>query len=115
MKKNGFEIDSDDFLLGEKATYRAISKSISNSFRKSITNGTLLFYYSGYAFVDENKEVYITPYDMDPDDPDLFGISIDKLNKVMDNSRSNSTFVTILDCCYAGKLLKALTEETRKS
>jgi hypothetical protein len=107
LKKNGFEITENDFLLGEKATYRAISKSINNTFRKRINYGTILFYFSGHGFADENKDVYIAPYDVDPDDPYVCGISIDELNRVMDNSTNNSKFVTILDCCYAGKALEA--------
>ena len=106
LKKNGFEIAENDFLIGEKATYRAISKSINNTYRKRIDYGTILFYFSGHGFADENKDVYIAPYDVDPDDPYVCGISIDELNRVMDNSRNNSKFVTILDCCYAGKAIE---------
>ena len=106
LKKNGFEIAENDFLIGEKATYRAISRSINNSYRKRIDYGTVLFYFSGHGFADENKDVYIAPYDVDPDDPYVCGISIEELNRVMDNSRNNSKFVTILDCCYAGKVIE---------
>ena len=107
LKKNGFEIAENDFLIGGKATYRAISKSINDTYRKRIDYGTILFYFSGHGFADENKDVYIAPYDVDPNDPYVCGISIDELNRVMDNSRNSSKFVTILDCCYAGKAIEA--------
>ena len=106
LKKNGFTIDDTDFLLGDKATYRAISKSINNSFRRRIDYGTILFYFSGHGFADENKDVFIAPYDVDPEDPYVCGINIEELNRVMDKSNNNSKIVTILDCCYAGKAIE---------
>ena len=106
LKKNGFEIAENDFLVGDKATYRAISKSINDTFRKRIDYGTILFYFSGHGFADENKDVYIAPCDVDPNDPYVCGINIEELNRVMDNSKNNSKFVTILDCCYAGKVIE---------
>ena len=78
LKKNGFEIADNDLLLGDKATYRAISKSINDTFRKRVSYGTILFYFSGHGFTDENNVVYIAPYDIDPNDPYVCGISIEE-------------------------------------
>ena len=50
LKKNGFEIKENDFLVGEKVDYRAICKSINDAFRKPVNYGTILFYFSGSWF-----------------------------------------------------------------
>ena len=106
MKKNGFEIAENDFLIGGKATYRAISKSINDTYRKRIDYGTILFYFSGHGFADENKDVYIAPYDVDPNDPYVCGISIDELNRVMDNSRNTQSLLRFLIVAMRVRLSK---------
>ena len=105
LKKNGFEISDDHFLTGEKASYKAISKAISNSIRKRSDYDLVLFYFSGHGFSDEQDGVYIAPYDIDPEDPYVCGIRTDELNRVMDDSVNNSKFFVLLDCCYSGKAL----------
>jgi hypothetical protein len=103
---NGYKISNKTFLLGSKATYRAITRAISNAYRKKSDYDLILFYYSGHGFVDENKDFFIAPVDIDPDDPYTCGISDDELLRVMDKSKNDSKFVTILDCCYAGKAIE---------
>ena len=118
LRKNGYTIEDSDFLVGNRATHRAISKSINNAFRKRSSYGTILFYYSGLGLVDDNKDAYIAPYDIDPLDPFVNGISVDELNRIMDNSKNNSKFVTIFDCCYVDNAIedaKGVTELVYKS
>jgi hypothetical protein len=63
-------------LLGGYATHKAIRTTVSDLFRKNTdsTAGLIVSYFSGHAFIDENKEGYLAPYDMDPDTPDFCGI-----------------------------------------
>ena len=106
LKSNNFEISPEHFLKGERATYRAITKAISDTIRATSDDKIILFYYSGHGLRDKNNDVYIAPYDIDPEDPYVCGICTDELSRVMDDSKNKSKFILILDCCYSGKATK---------
>jgi Caspase domain len=101
---SGFEVLPDHFLLGGYATHKAIRKTVSDLFRKNTDNATdlIVFYFSGHGYVDENKEGYLAPYDMDPGDPDFCGIKMGDLRNTIFGSKNKANVVMILDCCYAG-------------
>jgi uncharacterized caspase-like protein len=61
----------------------------------------VILYFSGQGIVDENKEGYLAPYDMDPEDPFLYGINMKELRNVISKSKNKASVVMILDCCYA--------------
>jgi hypothetical protein len=80
---------------------------VSEVFRKENKSDLVTFYFSGHGIVDEeNNEGYIAPYDMDPDDPFVYGINMDDLKKVIYKSKNKSSVIIILDCCYAGVVTK---------
>jgi uncharacterized caspase-like protein len=90
-------------LVGRDATRGAILKAISEIFHKPTDNCSLvLFYFSGHGIVDENNQGYIAPYEMDPEDPFIYGINMEDLRNVIYKSKINANVVIMLDCCYAG-------------
>ncbi len=97
-----FKVPDNYFLIGKKATHRAINKAISDVFRKDVDNNLVLFYFSGHGIVDENNEGYLAPYDMDPDDPYICGINMEGLRDVINKSKNKASVLVVLDCCYAG-------------
>ena len=106
LQKNGFEISHEHYLQGNQATYRAISKAISDTLRKPANYDIVVFYFSGHGFTDESNGGYLAPYDIDPEDLYVCGIRSDELFRVMDDSANNSKFVVLLDCCYSGNVVK---------
>ena len=105
----------DHFLLGGHATHKAIRKTVSDLFRKNTDNATdlIVFYFSGHGYVDENKEGYLAPYDIDPDDPDFCGIKMEDLRNTIFGSKNKGNVVMILDCCYAGIATKGTKAASR--
>ncbi len=107
VKYGNFEIPKNHFLIGPDATRRNILKAVSEVFRKENKTDLVTFYFSGHGIVDEaNNEGYIAPYDMDPEDPFVYGINMDDLKKVIYKSKNKSSVIIILDCCYAGIVTK---------
>ena len=58
LQKNGFEISHEHYLQGNQASYRAISKAISDTLRKPTNYDIVVFYFSGHGFTDENNGGY---------------------------------------------------------
>ena len=77
---NNFEISDNHLLLGPEATREKILKAIGEVFNRKDGNYDLVaFYFSGHGMVDENNVGYIAPYDMDPEDPYVNGIEMEKV------------------------------------
>lgn len=117
LKNNGdFEISRDQLLVGPHATRKNIVKAISRIFRKEDFKCDLvIFYFAGHGIVDkiDNKdEGYIAPYDMDPEDPYVSGISMEDLRTVISTSQNDTSVIMFLDCCFSGK---ATQDRTRGS
>jgi uncharacterized caspase-like protein len=119
IKYGNFEIPKNHYLIGSDATRRNILKAVSEVFRKDNQSDLVTFYFSGHGIVDEaNNEGYIAPYDMDPEDPFVYGINMDDLKKVIYKSKNKSSVIIILDCCYAGivtKDTKSLTNQEHQN
>ena len=103
-----FEISSDHYLIGEKATYKHIRKAISDIFRRPDDCNVVLLYFSGHGFVDANGHGYIAPRDMASEDAFICGISMEEIRRVMSESLNKKNIVMILDCCYGGIATKGL-------
>ena len=98
-----FEVTSNHYLLGEKATRKNIMKAVSDIFRKDVKCDLVTFYYSGHGITDPyDKKGYLAPYDMDPEDPTISGIDMEDLKNIIFNSKNDASVMMILDCCYAG-------------
>jgi uncharacterized caspase-like protein len=102
-RSDNFTLQKSHLLVGRDATRGAILKAISEIFHKPTDNCSLvLFYFSGHGIVDENNQGYIAPYEMDPEDPFIYGINMEDLRNVIYKSKINANVVIMLDCCYAG-------------
>jgi Caspase domain len=100
---DNFTIEKKYLLLGYEATRGAILKAVSDIFHKGVNNCSLvIFYFSGHGIVDEYNQGYIAPYDMDPEDPFVYGINMEELRNVIYKSKINTNVIILLDCCYAG-------------
>jgi hypothetical protein len=103
--KCGFEIKEGHFLKGKGATYKGITKAISGLLRGREEYDLILFYFSGHGLVDHFGKGYFATYDVDPDDPFVCGIEMEKISEII-TSENKADVVFILDCCYAGKIFE---------
>lgn len=97
-----FEITDGHYLLGEKATSKAVRKAISDLLWQLDPCDLALFYFSGHGIIDGRKNGYIAPYDMVNDEPLVCGISMEEFKRIILSSENKSSVVVILDCCYSG-------------
>ena len=103
LRNNGnFEISDKHFMLGPNATKRNILRAFSDIFRKEVNYDVVAIYFSGHAVVDSNHVGYLAPYDMDPEDPLVSGISLGQLMNIINESKNLASVMMFLDCCHAG-------------
>ena len=71
-------------------------------FRREVNYDIVAIYFAGHAILDENNVGYIAPYDMDPTDPVVNGISLEELRNMIYESKNQASVIIMLDCCHAG-------------
>ncbi|WP_433512357.1 caspase, EACC1-associated type [Nonomuraea sp. CA-143628] len=72
------------------------------------TSEVLLLYYVGHGVVTDSGELCLTLIDTDPDDPDLTGLEYRHIRAAFNHSPARVK-VVILDCCYSGRAIEALS------
>jgi hypothetical protein len=74
------------------------------------TTGALLVYYVGHGVLSARGELCLTVTSTRPDRPKISGLPWDTLADVL-RSCPASTRLAILDCCFAGQAVEALTSD----
>jgi hypothetical protein len=75
------------------------------------TTGVLLVYYAGHGVLSSGGELCLTVTSTRPDRPKISGLPWDTVADVLRGSPA-STRVAILDCCFAGQAVEALTRDS---
>jgi len=105
----GFVNKEKNLLVNERARHRDILAGISEVFRGHDQYDIALFYFSGHGFIDEKKDLYLSSYDVNKNDPYIGGLKFDDLRNQIYSSENKENVIIILDCCYSG----VVTEGTR--
>jgi Caspase domain len=72
----------------------------------------LLVYYSGHGLRHETRDLlYLAVQDTDPDGPEGTAVRFDSLREIIESSPAR-TRLLVLDCCYSGMALGAMSSGT---
>jgi hypothetical protein len=80
------------------ATLRA---QIPNFLRRPLPTDTLIVYFSGHGFRDQEGKMYLAPLDCDPAKPEETGLPVEWLRDQLKNCKAK-TKLLIIDSCHAG-------------
>jgi Caspase domain len=87
-------------------------KAISEMFRNEDFKCDLVtIYFAGHVMVDEFNTAFLVPYDIDPDDPYVSGISMEDLTSVISASQNDASVIMFLDCCFSGRAAQGVTKQ----
>lgn len=97
-------------LVGKDATVPNIRQAVQDLVKRRTEQDFLLFYFSGHAQPMKNDEIFFVTYDFDKErvelDPSWY-FSMRWLWNVLYKTKDVGGILIILDCCYAGNMLRA--------
>ncbi|MCZ8117725.1 MAG: caspase family protein [Microcystis sp. LE18-22.4A] len=90
---------------------RSMERAVEDLFTNRQRDDLVLLYFSGHGLKDQTAEFYLSARDTERDQNGELRISTilaaSKLNKYMNNSRSQRQMI-ILDCCFSGALVQGM-------
>src|SRR6266571_4578428 len=102
------------YLAGNPADTMSVKRALARLARKRTERDFLLFYFSGHAQPMRTKEgrndIYLVTHDFLEDEVEVnstLHLSMRELRQVLYESVGASIVVLILDCCYAGHIIRA--------
>ncbi|MFD0885702.1 caspase family protein [Streptosporangium algeriense] len=78
------------------------------------TTGVLLVYFAGHGTITRRGQVCMILKDTDHTDTDVTGLEFERLREVLLDSPAR-TKIVILDCCYSGRAIEALSSTVADS
>lgn len=98
----GFKEENIQELYDEKATATRIKSFVKSQLRNRIKQGSsdVFIFYSGHG-MPEDKEAYIAPYDLIPEDIRNSGYAVNELYKELADLKAKSVTV-VMDACFSG-------------
>ena len=108
FKSKGVPEDKVTYLCDSEATIRNIYDEFDELLDKSKPGDTLVFYYCGHGWLDDNKEGYYANYDVKGNDN---AISTKKIASKMKNKFQGATALFFADCCTSGSIGNSLAKQ----
>ena len=80
-------------------------KGISEFFSQAGRDDSIVLFYAGHGILDDDMNYYLSHYDIDFNNPEKNGITFDKFESVIANSKAlNRLF--LIDACHSGEIDK---------
>lgn len=90
----------------ERPTTRLVGQEISAAVHQA--TDVLFIYYAGHGLVDDSGQLHLAMYDTDPKSIRTSSLPFDILRKEIEERRPDAC-VLILDCCFSGRTIGAMT------
>lgn len=78
-----------------------IRKELPKFFDQIAPGDSVLVYFTGHGFKDDDDKLYLAPLDINPDEPASTGIAVEWLRKEIADCRADFKLL-VLDACHAG-------------
>lgn len=85
-------------------TLGAMSREIRRALERAERQGyrRILMYFSGHAFRDDDKRLFLLPPDYDPKNVARTSLSLQELQLLLQSTKSVPIRLLVLDCCHSG-------------
>ncbi len=108
FKKQGVPDDKIVYLCDTEATQRNVYDQLDELLEKSKSGDTLVFYYCGHGWLDDNSDGYYANYDVKTNDN---AISTQRIAAKLKNKFRGSTAMFFADCCSSGSIGDAVRKQ----
>nr|BFD86817.1 hypothetical protein StreXyl84_62180 [Streptomyces sp. Xyl84] len=94
-------------LLADPADQRSVGMALASAARDA--DDLLLVYYSGHGLLDEDGLLHLALSSTDPAHAAFTGVPVDLVKRYLGRARARLR-VLVLDCCFSGRAVAAMTE-----
>ncbi|MGW2712701.1 caspase family protein [Streptomyces sp. NPDC001356] len=94
-------------VLADPADHRSVGMALAQAAREA--EDLLLVYYTGHGLLDEDGLLHLALSSTDPDHVGFTGVPADLVKRYLGRARARLR-VLVLDCCFSGRAVAAMTE-----
>ncbi|MEU5088963.1 caspase family protein [Streptomyces sp. NPDC021356] len=94
-------------VLADPADHRSVGMALASAARDA--EDLLLVYYTGHGLLDEDGLLHLALSSTDPAHAAFTGIPVDLVKRCLGRARARLR-VLVLDCCFSGRAVAAMTE-----
>lgn len=98
----------DDVEVAVNLPYHQIQESIGKLFDNRDIDDTVLLYFSGHGFRNEDGDLFLGARNTGPNSLEYTGVSAHLVSRLIDKTRSRKVIV-VLDCCFSGAFDRTLS------
>lgn len=94
-------------VLADPADHRSVGMSLAQAAREA--EDLLLVYYTGHGLLDEDGLLHLALSSTDPGHVGFTGVPADLVKRYLGRARARLR-ILVLDCCFSGRAVAAMTE-----
>ncbi|MEW2290537.1 caspase family protein [Streptomyces sp. NPDC047841] len=94
-------------VLADPADHRSVGMALAQAAREA--EDLLLVYYTGHGLLDEDGLLHLALSSTDPNHVGFTGVPADLVKRYLGRARAHLR-VLVLDCCFSGRAVAAMTE-----
>ncbi|MGW3209170.1 caspase family protein [Streptomyces sp. NPDC001135] len=94
-------------VLADPADHRSVGMTLAQAAREA--EDLLLVYYTGHGLLDEDGLLHLALSSTDPGHVGFTGVPVDLVKRYLGRARARLR-VLVLDCCFSGRAVAAMTE-----
>lgn len=91
-------------VLNKEVTIENLSK-IKQQLMRSDVNDQVILFYAGHGLLDDELNYYLATYNMDFNNPSIYGMSFEKLEGILDSIPARKK-IMLIDACHSGEVDK---------
>lgn len=112
LKDRGVPASQIVYLKDRAATTSRIATEFSNLLARTREGDTLIVYYEGHGYKDDERKTYFASWDVD--DGKNKGWAVSSVPQTIERSFKGSTAIIAMDNCYSGAMIDAVKAAKRR-
>lgn len=112
LKDRGVPASQIVYLKDRAATTSRIATEFANLLARTREGDTLIVYYEGHGYKDDDRKTYFASWDVD--DGSNKGWAVSSVPQTIERSFKGSTAIIAMDNCYSGAMIDAVRAAKRR-
>ena len=113
LKERGVPANQVVYLQDKVATTARIKAEFSKLLARTQPGDTLIVYYEGHGYKDDNDKAFFASYDVSDEDG-VLGWAFSSVPETIERSFKGSTAIIAMDNCYSGAMINSVKAAKRR-